>query len=129
MLQQEFEFFGPVTNVHVVHDMQGRSRGYGFVEFSNGRDLEQAYHKAHGTRLAGRRIVVDMEYGRTREHWRPRRLGGGKGNTRASAEEKLREKQARQREEEQRRERERRERGRGHGGRDRDHRHRGDRRY
>jgi len=35
----------------------------------------------------GRRVNVDYERGRTREDWLPRRLGGGKGDTRRNRDE------------------------------------------
>ena len=33
----------------------------------------------HGKKIDGRRVVVDIERGRTIKGWKPRRLGGGKG--------------------------------------------------
>lgn len=33
-------------------------------------------------KIDGRRVVVDYERGRTQKSWLPRRLGGGKGDTR-----------------------------------------------
>lgn len=41
-----------------------------------------AYKKADGLKIDGRRVVVDYERGRTQKTWLPRRLGGGKGDTR-----------------------------------------------
>ena len=35
-----------------------------------------------GRRVDGRRIIVDRELGRTKATWYPRRLGGGKGESR-----------------------------------------------
>lgn len=45
-----------------------------------------AYKQADGRKVDGRRIVVDVERGRTVPGWRPRRLGGGLGSTRTGAE-------------------------------------------
>jgi len=42
-----------------------------------------AYKKADRKRIDGRRICVEIEKGRTEAKWKPRRLGGGKGDTRA----------------------------------------------
>lgn len=39
-------------------------------------------------KIDGRRVVVDYERGRTQKNWLPRRLGGGKGNTRRTRESK-----------------------------------------
>ena len=38
--------------------------------------------KADGRRIENRKIIVDRELGRTRKDWLPRRLGGGKGDSR-----------------------------------------------
>uniref|UniRef100_A0A1I7ZZ04 U1 small nuclear ribonucleoprotein 70 kDa n=1 Tax=Steinernema glaseri TaxID=37863 RepID=A0A1I7ZZ04_9BILA len=45
-----------------------------------------AYKKADGIKIDGRRVVVDYERGRTQKNWLPRRLGGGKGDTRRNRE-------------------------------------------
>ena len=45
-----------------------------------------AYKQADGKKIENRRIVVDVERGRTVKGWRPRRLGGGLGGTRIGAE-------------------------------------------
>uniref|UniRef100_A0A0K0DW85 Guanylate cyclase domain-containing protein n=1 Tax=Strongyloides stercoralis TaxID=6248 RepID=A0A0K0DW85_STRER len=42
-----------------------------------------AYKEADGIRIDRKRVLVDYERGRTRKDWLPRRLGGGKGRTRA----------------------------------------------
>ena len=42
----------------------------------------QAYKRADGRKVDGRRLLVDVERGRTVAKWRPRRLGGGLGATR-----------------------------------------------
>lgn len=39
-----------------------------------------------GRKIDGRRIAVDCERGRTRKEWLPRRLGGGKGDSRRDRE-------------------------------------------
>jgi len=38
-----------------------------------------AYKRADGKKIDGKRVVVDIERGRTIKGWKPRRLGGGKG--------------------------------------------------
>ena len=81
-LKKEFEYYGRVANAVLVQDRDGKSRGYGFVEFESSRDLKEAYKDADGAKIGGRRIVVDVERGRTVEGWKPRRLGGGLGGTR-----------------------------------------------
>lgn len=44
--------------------------------------LAAAYKQADGRKIDGRRVLVDVERGRTVPNWRPRRLGGGLGTTR-----------------------------------------------
>eukprot|EP01130_Rhizamoeba_saxonica_P002228 TRINITY_DN12077_c0_g1_i1.p1 TRINITY_DN12077_c0_g1~~TRINITY_DN12077_c0_g1_i1.p1 ORF type:complete len:293 (-),score=75.40 TRINITY_DN12077_c0_g1_i1:160-1038(-) len=82
LLKREFEKYGPVKQVVIVVDKEGKSKGYGFVEFERGRSFREAYDKADGMKINGRRIVVDKEKGRTDPDWLPRRFGGGKGSSR-----------------------------------------------
>lgn len=81
-LRQEFEQWGPVKKVRLVEDEEGKSRGYGFVEYENESDLKGAYKYADGKKIDGRRVVVDVERARTVRDWLPRKFGGGIGDTR-----------------------------------------------
>lgn len=81
-LLREMEAFGPVHDIKLVMDKEGKSRGYGFVEYENEEDMKRAYRAADGMRIEGREIVVDVERGHTVPTWLPRRLGGGLGGTR-----------------------------------------------
>ena len=92
--------FGDVVSVRIVKDANtGKSRGYGFVEFSDERSADgnvflhfpinylnfvfiEAVRRGDGRRVDDRRIIVDSELGRTKRSWLPRRLGGGKGECR-----------------------------------------------
>ncbi|CAJ0960717.1 unnamed protein product, partial [Mesorhabditis belari] len=85
-LKREFEKFGRIERLHMVYDKDGKPRGYAFIEYVNKDDMRAAYKKADGMKLDGRRIVVDYERGRTQKSWLPRRLGGGKGDTRRTKE-------------------------------------------
>jgi hypothetical protein len=38
--------------------------------------------QADGKKIDGRRVLVDVERGRTVKNWRPRKYGGGLGGTR-----------------------------------------------
>ena len=83
-LRKEFEQFGPLKRIRLVHDtVSGKTRGYAFVEFEHERDMKTAYKQADGKKIDGRRCLVDVERGRTVRNWRPRRLGGGLGSARA----------------------------------------------
>lgn len=82
-LKHEFEHYGTVVKVHIVRDKKTeKPRGYAFVEFAKSQDLKEAFKDADGRKINGRRIVVDVERGRTVKNWLPRRLGGGLGGTR-----------------------------------------------
>jgi len=60
-LRKAFEEIGPVTSSRVVTDREtGRSRGFGFVEYNDRRDAEDAKEKLNGTDLDGRSIRVDF---------------------------------------------------------------------
>eukprot|EP01066_Platyproteum_vivax_P012573 Platyproteum_vivax@DN5711_c0_g1_i1.p1 len=78
-LKREFEQFGPIKRVKIVMDEAGKSRGYAFIEYESDRDLKAAYKQGDGRKIDGRRVLVDVERGRTVEGWLPRRLGVGRG--------------------------------------------------
>lgn len=50
--------------------------------------MKSAWKDADAKKINGRRVVVDVERGRTVEGWRPRRLGGGLGRTRVGGSDK-----------------------------------------
>ncbi|RWS31432.1 U1 small nuclear ribonucleoprotein-like protein [Leptotrombidium deliense] len=82
-LRREFESFGKINKVVVVSDrVSGKQRGYAFIEYEHERDMHAAYKYADGKKIDGRRVLVDVERGRTVKGWLPRRLGGGLGGTR-----------------------------------------------
>ena len=69
-LRNEFGKFGNVTSALVVIDrVSGRSRGFGFVEFSTPDEGTQAINGMNGQSLDGREIVVNEA--------RERQAGGG----------------------------------------------------
>src|SRR5262245_62317051 len=71
-LRNEFGKFGNVTSALVVIDrVSGRSRGFGFVEFSTPEEGSQAINGMNGQSLDGREIVVNEA--------RERQAGGGGG--------------------------------------------------
>lgn len=41
--------------------------------------ITAAYKDAEGMKLLGKRLLIDVERGRTVKGWKPRRLGGGLG--------------------------------------------------
>lgn len=74
--------YGPIKRVRVVRDSEGKSRGYGFIEFEHKSDFKNAYKRGDRKRVDEARVSVDYERGRTEKNWKPRRLGGGRGDTR-----------------------------------------------
>merc|ERR1711918_204223 len=74
-LKREFEVFGSIKKTRMIYDQKGKPRGYAVVEFEHERDLKNAYKQGDGKKIDGRRVMVDVERGRTVEGWLPRRLG------------------------------------------------------
>jgi len=75
-LRNAFEKFGEVRSATVITDRDsGRSRGFGFVEFANPNDADEALGVMNDTELDGRRIKVDMAQDKPRGN-----RGGGRGN-------------------------------------------------
>lgn len=78
-LKRAFEAHGEVTEAKVILDRDtGRSRGFGFVSFTDSRDAAAAKEALNGTELDGRSIRVDeaRERGRrddSRGSWDRRR--------------------------------------------------------
>lgn len=84
-----FNKFGGIESIRVIRDTNtGLSRGYGFIVFEREQDAKNCIKELAPTGLPlekqpsevkPRKILVDMERGRTVRNWRPRRLGGGLG--------------------------------------------------
>lgn len=87
-----------------MKDEKGRSQGYCFIVYEREKDMKgssplirislstvavpsliflpcapAAYKDAEGLVILGKKILVDVERGRTVRGWKPRRLGGGLG--------------------------------------------------
>ena len=108
-LRREAEYYGAVSDVKLVRDEKGKSRGYAFIEFEREGDMRAAYRGMDDRRIEDRRVIADVERGRTNKGWLPRRLGGGVGRTRAGSKRENVEARGRDRTYDDRRERERRE--------------------
>ncbi len=83
-LREAFERFGEVTEAKIITDREtGRSRGFGFVTFTQDEDAENAVKEMDGSTLDGRDIKVnearEREFGGGRG---PRRDGGFRGGPR-----------------------------------------------
>eukprot|EP00899_Mesostigma_viride_P005864 jgi/Mesvir1/15279/Mv06497-RA.1 len=76
-LKREFEAYGPIKRIRLVNNVRtDQPRGYAFIEYQHSRDMKTAYKQGDGRKIDGRRVLVDVERGRTVPNWRPRRLGG-----------------------------------------------------
>lgn len=86
-LEREFGRFGPIERIRIVENttappdapLKKRKRGYAFIVYEREKDMKAAYKETDGTRIKDRRVLVDVERGRTVSGWRPRRFGGGLG--------------------------------------------------
>ncbi len=55
-----FDEYGTVESARVITDkLSGRSRGFGFVEMSNGQEAVTAIAELNGTDLGGRSLLVN----------------------------------------------------------------------
>ncbi|XP_073002354.1 U1 small nuclear ribonucleoprotein 70 kDa [Typha latifolia] len=87
-IKREFEAYGPIKRVRLITDkVSNKPRGYAFIEYMHTRDMKTAYKQADGRKVDNKRVLVDVERGRTVPNWRPRRLGGGLGSSRIGGEE------------------------------------------
>ncbi|VDN96006.1 unnamed protein product [Rodentolepis nana] len=83
-LRREFDEFGPIKKICIIKDVNtNKPRGYAFIEFEHERDMHAAKKDMNGRKIDGHRILTDVERGRTRADWRPRRLGKGLGKSRS----------------------------------------------
>lgn len=82
-LRREFEQYGNIKSINLIMNQKDKKpRGYAFIEYEHEKDMHSAYKHADGKKIDGRRVLVDVERGRTVKGWLPRRLGGGMGATR-----------------------------------------------
>jgi RNA recognition motif-containing protein len=82
-LRDAFGSFGTVTDVKIILDRDtGRSRGFGFVNFTSPQEAEVALQEMDGRELAGRQIRVD--YATDKSDGAPRGGGGGGGGWRGN---------------------------------------------
>lgn len=60
-LKELFIKYGEIVDVAVISDSStGRSRGFGFITFSNEADAEKAKTEMNGKDIEGRKIVVNI---------------------------------------------------------------------
>ena len=74
-LRASFEKFGEITEAKVITDREtGRSRGFGFVTFSNDDDANAAVSEMDGAMLDGRNVKVNEARDKDKDGF-----GGGRG--------------------------------------------------
>jgi len=77
-LEEAFRPFGEVTQCKVITDREtGRSRGFGFVTFSNETAMLKAIDEMSGKELDGRNITVNQAQSRSGGGGGERSGGGG----------------------------------------------------
>ena len=70
-LKDLFGEFGSVTEINLITDRAtGRSRGFGFVEFSSGDEADKAINSLNGKMFQDRKIIVSEA--------RPQKSGGSR---------------------------------------------------
>jgi cold-inducible RNA-binding protein len=73
-LRQAFAQFGAVATVNIIKDREtGRSRGFAFVEMTNGSEAATAIKELNLHEISGRSITVNEARPKTE---RPRGAGG-----------------------------------------------------
>jgi cold-inducible RNA-binding protein len=80
-LKTAFERFGEIEEATVISDREtGRSRGFGFVTFTEEGPVQQAISEMDGSDLDGRPIVVNEAKEQAPRGGGGNRGGGGGGN-------------------------------------------------
>ena len=84
-LEQAFSAFGAVTSAKVMMERDtGRSKGFGFVEMSNGQETQAAIDGMHGKNMGGRDLTVNVARPMEARPQRSNSYGGGYDNARRS---------------------------------------------
>ena len=82
-LQNLFAPYGSVSSARILRDkMNGRSKGFGFVEMESNEEAQAAINALHQTDQGGRSIIVNESQPRPEGSRPPRREGGGGGGYR-----------------------------------------------
>lgn len=58
MLEDEFSRFGRITNIRILTDTNGQSRGLAYVEFADREEADTALDKMHKSQFGGRTMFV-----------------------------------------------------------------------
>ncbi|KAI9806705.1 MAG: hypothetical protein M1825_006162 [Sarcosagium campestre] len=80
-LEREFQQFGKISNVRVIYDQKGLSKGLGFVEFENVESATEAVKTMDGVVLQGRPLYVQYTLKPQRNTIRPNTVMNPPGRT------------------------------------------------
>ena len=68
-LQEAFESFGEISEAVVISDKySGRSKGFGFVTFTNDEEAKKAIEGMNGKEVGGRELKVNEAKPREESH-------------------------------------------------------------
>ena len=73
-LRDIFSHYAAIVKIIIPRDPKGRPRPFAFVELEDERDLRSFIRECNGMRMENRRILVDVERGRTVPGWQPMRI-------------------------------------------------------
>ena len=78
-----FTQYGTVTSGKILKDkMNGRSKGFGFVEMENDEEARTAIANLHETEVMGRKLIVNESQPRQEGDYKKRSGGGFRGGNR-----------------------------------------------
>ena len=80
-LKFEFNKYGPISQVKIIKNSKGVSKGYGFIEYVHTNDFKEAL-KRDRKKINGSYVLIDRERGRIDNRFKPKKYGGGWPNER-----------------------------------------------
>jgi RNA recognition motif-containing protein len=79
-LMNLFTQYGSVTSAKILKDkMNGRSKGFGFVEMEDDEAAKTAIANLNETEVQGRKLIVNESQPRQEGDYKKRSFGGGSG--------------------------------------------------
>jgi RNA recognition motif-containing protein len=79
-LMNLFTQYGSVTSAKILKDkMNGRSKGFGFVEMEDDEAAKTAIANLNETEVQGRKLIVNESQPRQEGEYKKRSFGGGSG--------------------------------------------------
>ena len=75
LLERNFKIYGKIDRIRIVRDFQGKSRGYGFIEYRNKEGAKEAIKK-NSLFIGRREVKIDYEKGLSSKKFIPMKFGG-----------------------------------------------------